>query len=248
MQLSFDSALISAFILALTRAGAWLVITPPLANRAIPSRVKIGLSAGLAIAAAPMVANPPPFGSVAFMNSLFLQLAVGFALGFMTKVLFSVFQMAGQLIDTFAGFSIAVLYDPMSESQSTIFGRLYELIAVTLFFVTGACNLMIRGFLTSFTAIPASGIDIDNLQKLLVNGMSTMLVAAIEIAGPVMVTLVLAEMVLGILAKAAPSLNVFAVGFPLRVIVAVVTITMAIPLLLPAIGSVGEQIAHNMGL
>lgn len=247
MQIPFDTYLVSAFFLALLRASAWLVATPPFANRAIPGRVKAGIAAGIALAAAPMIQDPPPFGSVAFLNSALLQVFVGFALGFMTQILFAVFSAAGQLIDVFAGFSIAMLYDPMAEVQSTVFGRLYTLLATTLFFVTGAAALLVQGFLLSFKAIPASGIRLDRFEQLLTHELSTFLVAAIEIAAPVLITLFLTEMVLGILAKAAPSLNIFAIGFPLRVIVALVAVTMAIPLLLPSVGNIVNQAVTNMG-
>jgi len=248
MNLPFDAALVSAFFLALLRGSAWLIATPPFNNRSIPPRVKAGLAAGLALAAAPMIQNPPPFGTVAFMNSAFLQLFVGIALGFMTQLLFAVFQAAGSLIDVFAGYTIAQIYDPMSETQTSVFGRTYSLVATTLFFVTGACALMVRGFLASFTAVPADGIKFDRLEQLFTHELAAFLVAAVEIAAPVLVTLFLAELVLGILSKAAPSLNVFALGFPLRVIVALSSVAMALPLLIPSVGHIADQIGSNMGL
>lgn len=246
MTIPFDAALVSAFFLALLRATAWLVSTPPFANRSIPGRVKVGFAAALALTAAPMISNPPPFGSVAFVNAAVLQLAVGFAMGLITQLIFAVFQAAGSLIDVFAGYTIAMFYDPMSETQSTVFGRMYALLAVTLFFVTGACAMMINGFIMSFKAIPASGIDLNNLEKLLTNQLGMFFLAAIEIAAPVLVTLFLTELVLGILAKASPSLNVFAIGFPLRVIVALTTVAFAIPLVVPAASSIGDEIVRAM--
>ncbi|MFZ4515040.1 MAG: flagellar biosynthetic protein FliR [Acidimicrobiia bacterium] len=246
MTIPFDAALVSAFFLALLRASAWLISTPPFANRSIPGRVKAGFAAALALVSAPMIHNPPPFGSVAFVNSAVLQLAVGFALGLITQLLFAVFQTAGSLIDVFAGYSIAMLYDPMADTQNTIFGRIYSLIGVTLFFVTGACTMMVKGFIFSFRAIPASGISLANLEQLLTRELGMFMVAAIEIAAPVLVTLFLTELVLGILAKASPSLNVFALGFPLRVIVAITTVMLAIPLLLPAASSIADEIVQTM--
>lgn len=246
MTIPFDAALVSAFFLALLRATAWLVSTPPFANRSIPGRVKVGFAAALALTTAPMIANPPPFGSVAFVNAAVFQLAVGFAMGLITQLLFAVFQAAGSLIDIFAGYSIAMLYDPMSEMQTTVFGRIYALLGVTLFFVTGACAMMINGFILSFKAIPASGIRLDNLEKLLTDQLGMFFIAAIEIAAPVLVTLFLTELVLGVLAKASPSLNVFAIGFPLRVIVALTTVAFAIPLVVPAASSIGDEIVRAM--
>ena len=136
----------------------------------------------------------------------------------------------------------------MSETQTSVFGRTYSLVATTLFFVTGACALMVRGFLASFTAIPADGIKLERFEKLLTHELAAFLVAAVEIAAPVLVTLFLAELVLGVLSKAAPSLNVFALGFPLRVIVALSSVAMALPLLIPSVGHIADQIGSNMGL
>ena len=248
MQVPFDSALVSAFFLALLRGSAWLIATPPFNNRAINGRVKTGFAAALALVAAPMIHNAPPFGSVAFINSAFIQIAVGIAIGIITHILFSIFQAAGSLIDIFAGYTIAMLYDPMADTQASVFGRAYSLIATTLFFVTGACALMVRGFLASFQAIPANGIRISSLEQLVTGEMGRFLIAAVEIAAPVLITLFLTELVLGILAKASPSLNIFSIGFPLRVIVALASVTMALPLLIPSIGRIADQIGSSMGL
>jgi flagellar biosynthetic protein FliR len=246
VTIPLDLPLLSAFFLALMRASSWIVIAPPLANRVIPARIKIGFSAAIALASAPMIKNPPVFGSTEFLMSILLQIGVGLSLGFLTQVLFSVFQGAGGLIDTFSGFTIATFYDPMAESQSTVFARLYQLIAVTLLFVTGAFQLMVLGFMRTFQVIPAGGIPLARLETVLLGALSQFLVAAIEIAGPVLIVLFLSEVMLGILTKAAPQLNVFSVSFSLRIVLALGCIAFALPLLIPSVDAISNQILEKM--
>ena len=98
-----------------------------------------------------------------------------------------------------------------------MFGRFYELLATTLLFTTDAYLILVNGFFRSFDVIPAGGLSISTISSLLTKNMGEFLVAAIEIAGPILACLFLAEITLGLLARAAPNLNVFALAFPLRV-------------------------------
>jgi flagellar biosynthetic protein FliR len=95
----------------------------------------------------------------------------------------------------------------------------------------------VNGFLRSFTVIPARGIAMTDIANALTKNIGEFFLAAIEVAGPVLACLFLTEVTIGLLARAAPALNVFALGFPLRVIVALVLVAFAVPLLSPAVGN-----------
>src|SRR5256714_4173227 len=214
----------------------------------IPITVKVGVSASLALAAAPIVAKQPlPVETTDFLGALLTQALVGFALGFLTVILVNALQAAGALIDLFAGFSLAAVYDPMNNSQVAIFGRFYELLAITLLFTTNAYLLLVDGWFRSFKVVPAKGLAIADVANVLTKNLGQFFIAAIEVAGPVLGCLFLTEVVLGVLSRAAPSLNVFALAFSLRVVIALIAVGLAVPLVGPAVSNLVSDAVAPLG-
>lgn len=238
MTIPFDPALVSAFALALVRASAWLFVSPPFNNRTVPIPVKAGIAAALALAAAPHVVDPElSLDTGPFVAALVMQVVVGVTLGLLTLLLFNALTAAGSLVDLFAGYSLASIYDPFSDTQSSVFGRFYQLLATTLLFTTNAHLILVNGFFRSFEAVPASGIVAGDVSSILTGKLGMFLVAAVEVAGPVLACLFLAELTLGLLARAAPNLNIFALAFPMRVGVALLVVAVALPLMTPALAN-----------
>jgi flagellar biosynthetic protein FliR len=231
-----DPALLAGFALALVRASAWLFVAPPFNTRIVPLPVKAGVAASFALVAAPRLGDAAlDLSTGGFIGALVVQVFVGVALGMVTMLMFTAVQAAGSIIDVFAGFHFASMLDPFSEAGTSLFGRFYQLVAVTLLFATNAHLLLVRGFLQSFEAIPVSGSLTGQLAHLLTENVGRFFVAALEIAGPVAACLFVAELTMGLLARAAPSLNVFALAFPLRIGVTLVVTAIALPLLGPAV-------------
>jgi flagellar biosynthesis protein FliR len=248
MTIPINPIVVTAFILALVRASAWLFVAPPFNTTMIPNTVKVGVAAALSLAAAHHITNPAlPNETGAFITSLVVQALVGFTLGMFTLLLVNALQAAGQFVDLFAGFSLSAIYDPYNGAQAAIFGRFYELLATTLLFTTDAYLILVNGFFRSFDVIPAGGLSMSTISSLLTRNMGEFLVAAIEIAGPILACLFLAEITLGLLARAAPNLNVFALAFPLRVVIALVVVAVALPLTSPALSNLVRDAVAPLG-
>jgi flagellar biosynthesis protein FliR len=238
VNIHFDPVVVTAFALALVRGTAWIFVSPPFNSRTIPTTVKAGLAAALALAVAPHIKDPQlSLDTAPFVGALLSQVLIGLALGMLTQLLVGAISAAGSLVDLFAGYSLAATFDPLSDHQASTFGRLYQLIAATLLFTTNAHLVLVNGFFRSFDAIPASGVTPGAISKLLTDNLGVFTVAAIEVAGPVLACLFLTEITLGLLARAAPSLNVFSLAFPLRVGVALIVVAVALPLIAPALGN-----------
>jgi flagellar biosynthetic protein FliR len=245
---TFDPVLVSAFALALVRASAWLFVAPPFNTRMIPMPVKAGVAAALALGAAPRIAEARlPMETGPFVGALVVQALVGITLGLLTLFLVSAIQAAGSFIDLFAGFSLSAVLDPMSDAQTSVFGRFYQLVAITLLFTTNAHLVLVNGFFRSFEAVPADGINSATAASLLTDTLGQFLVAALEVAGPVIACLFLTEMALGLLTRAAPQLNIFALAFPMRVVVALVIVAIALPLVGPAVGNLVDRAVFPFG-
>ena len=243
MDLTLSPGLLVGFVLAAVRAAAWLFVSPPFNTRLVPTQVKVGLAAALALVTAPRLGTSEvPTEVVPLVVAALVQVGVGVVLGFVGLLLFSAVQAAGDLIDLFGGFTIAAAYDPFSLSQSSVFGRLYQLVAVVLLFAIDGHLLLVRGFVTSFDAVPATGLALGDLSDLLTRGLGVFFLAALEIAGPLLAALFLAEVVLGLLSRAAPHMNVFALSFPFKILLTLLLASVALPLLPGAVSGLLGQV------
>jgi flagellar biosynthetic protein FliR len=222
IALTLPLASVETAMLAGVRIAAFLVIAPPFSHRAIPGQVKAMLSIGLALAVSPRLIAAGTVTSsttATFLGDLVLQVLIGAALGFLVALVFSAVQAAGNLIDLFGGFQMAAAFDPMSQTSSAQFSRLYQLTAVVLLFVSDGHHLVIAGLVRTFDALPLGvGLDLGRLAGGITSGVTDMFVAALQIAGPIMVVLFLTDVGLGLLTRVAPALNAFALGFPLKIL------------------------------
>lgn len=224
MVIPIDLASIEAVALASLRMVAFLVIAPPFSYNGFPAQVKGMLAIGLAIAVAPRVGAGYQSGDTgAFLLDMVRELAVGATLGFLVFLVFSAIQSAGSFIDLFGGFQLAQAFDPQAMINGAQFTRLFQLTALALLFATGGYQLIIGGLVRTFDAIPlAGGFDLADPAKEMVTGVTQMFLAALQIAGPLIVVLFLADVGLGLLTRVAPALNAFALGFPLKIMLTVV--------------------------
>ncbi|BAL92857.1 putative flagellar biosynthesis protein [Actinoplanes missouriensis 431] len=236
MNFEVATAEFLAVMLGTVRTGAWMMLCPPFSSRLIPVQVKALLSVGLTLPMAPYLRDTvPSLDTQDLIFSAALQFFVGATLGFITLMLFAALQAAGDLLDLFGGLTLASAYDPLSLSQSSIFGRFYNLVAVTLLFASDGHQLILRGFLQSFRTMPLdTGFNTETSTQLLVRGVAEMFLAGLQIAGPLIAVLFLADVALGLLNRVAPALNAFQLGFPVKIFLVVTLSGLAITML-PAV-------------
>jgi flagellar biosynthetic protein FliR len=236
MNWDAPTAELIAVMLGAARAGAWMLVCPPFNSKLIPGPVKALLSVGFALPMAPYLkATIPSIETSAIIASAALQVFIGAALGFVTLLLFAAVQAAGDLLDVFGGFTLAMAYDPLSQSQSSIFGRFYNLVAVTLLFASDGHELILRGFLQTFRTLPLNAsFSMGTLDRLLIKGIGEMFLSAVQIAGPLIAVLFLTDVAFGLLNRVAPALNAFQLGFPAKIFL-VLTLSSTAVVVLPHI-------------
>ena len=227
MELTFDLALIETLMLAGVRLVAFLVVSPPFNVAQFPGSVKVAIGIGIALAAMPRVTASSTIapgslltaGGGAFLGALVLQAFVGLALGFLVRLVFAAVQTAGSFIDVFGGFQMASAYDPMQGQQSTVFSKFYATTALALLFASDGYQIVIGGVVRSFEVLPLGvAPSLAALADMMTHGLAQLMVAALQIAGPLLVVLFLADVGLGLLTRVAPALNAFALGFPLKIL------------------------------
>jgi flagellar biosynthetic protein FliR len=219
MAWQFPTSSLLALLLATVRASAWLAVCPPFNTRLIPARIKALLALAVALPVTPKLTGQVPQPTVqGLLVSTAEQVVVGVALGFLTALFFAAIQAAGDMIDVFGGFSLAYAFDPMSATQSSVFGRFYNLVAITLLFATDGHQLVLRGFLNSYKTLPLDGtLSLATLSRLLSHGVGEMFLSAMQIAGPLIAVLFLTDIAFGLLNRVAPALNAFSLGFPAKI-------------------------------
>lgn len=236
MTASLPLDLVLGFLLAVVRASAWLTVVPPFNTRMIPVQAKIGLAVALAIPVAPQVAATAPEAEVGpLVVAVLMQVAIGLALGFVVQLVFAAVQAAGELIDLFAGFTIAATYDPFTNANQAVFGRFYQLLAVAMLFALDGHLMLVHGFLASFSVSPSGMPNLGAGSGELIDALGLFFLAALQIAAPLLGALFLTEVALGLLSKAAPQMNVFTLGFPIKILLTFGLVGLALPLLPRAI-------------
>jgi len=237
VTITANPELLVGFLLALVRASAWLVVVPPFGTRAIPSQVKVGFAAALALPMAKTVALHAPSLEVApLIGAVAAQVAVGAAARLRRPPVLRRRAVGRRDDRPLRRLHRRPRLRPAGQRPVLDLGRFYNLLATTLLFAINGHILLVRGFLTSFEAVSATP-TLHDLSSSLVANFATLFLAALEIAAPLMAALFLAEVALGLLSKAAPQMNVFIVGFPVKILLTLFLAGLALPLLPGTINS-----------
>jgi len=240
MYIPIDFAWLEATALAAVRTTAFLVIAPPFSFRAFPARIKAMLGVGVALAVSSTVsASYESLDTGPFFAALVIQVITGALLGMLVMVCFSAVQSAGSLIDVFGGFQLAQAFDPQMQVNGAQFTRLFQMIALALLFASNGYQLILAGVVRSFDAVPVDGmLDLTRPVELLIDTTSQMMLAAVQIAGPLVLVLFLADIGLGLITRVAPALNAFAMGFPVKILLTFLlagTVVLALPAIVSAL-------------
>ncbi len=229
--LGVDNILV--FVLALTRVAPLFIIAPAFSSRQIPTQAKVVIAVALAIGLTPSAvpADPLEGGTLALMGMLGVELLVGFSIAFALVAVTAALEVAGTLLDFGVGFSFGAQVDPVSGNQNAVLARMYGLIGVVIFLTIGGDEWVIRGIARSYELVPiGEAPDIMRLVAGADRTFASIFGSALQIAAPVLLALVLADVGFGVLTRVVPQLNVFAVGLPIKVLVGMLLIGISLPL------------------
>ncbi|MDO5698919.1 MAG: flagellar biosynthetic protein FliR [Dermatophilus congolensis] len=239
--IAFD--LLIAVLLVFTRLSVFFVVAPPFAGRNFNVRSRTALSFAIAVAVCPLVqpkVTEQYWNELGpFIAAIGFQVLAGATLGFVAQLLFASFQAAGNYIDMTGGFAMASMFDPVSGTNSSVVGRITNLIATALLFTSGGHLLMLRGLLSSFDIEMTKAPDFGAMARALIHDFGVMIGSALQIAAPVLAVLFLADLALGLVSRAVPSMNVFQLSFPVKLILTLALCSVFI-LVLP--GTVAEMV------
>lgn len=244
MNVSVDPGQLITFLLVMTRLMTVFVVAPPFAGVFVPVRVRVAMASAIALVVSPAQALTVPLEIGPLMVALVYQVVVGGLFGYLIQLLLTAPLMAGSFIDHLTGFSAAGLFDPFAATSATPAARLNQLVTSVIMVLLEGHLLIIKGVLRSYEAAPLSGIRIDSLRTVLAQGVGQLVLAAIEIALPLLVALLLTEVVLALAARAAPQLNVMVVGFAVKSLVFTMGFAVGLPLLINGSASLLDRSLH----
>lgn len=243
-------AWIGAFFWPFLRVFGVIVAEPVLGNRSVPVSVKVGFAIFVTLVIAPVLPPMPAVdpASAAGVLVAIQQLLIGLAMGFAIRIALTAAEMAGQLAGLQMGLGFAVFFDPQSSAQTAVVGQFVGLFAILIFLSANGHALVLTALAESFTALPVSTAPLHPLGlRVLVEWGAVIFYAGLLIALPVIAALLVANIAVGIMTRAAPQLNLFAVGFPITLMTGFVALYLAVPYMAPALAQLFEQAAMTMG-
>lgn len=229
---------VQVFLLVLMRVSAFIFVSPGFSLKGVPPMMKIGLSVGLST---PVYSVMPVF-SVAYSFPSFMVLAIkevliGLAIGYISLLFFSAAEMAGSFADAQAGFTMAALLDPSLGVNMSFLGKVYYWLALAIFFLGDLHHLMIQAIVQSFDQVPivatVAVVQTEGIVKLF----SMVFTAAFNLAAPLMIVALLTEILLGVLSRTVPQINVLILSMPLKVLVITIFMLAFLPVLMDNLSS-----------
>ena len=210
-----------------------IVFNPIFGRQVVPGIVKVGLSLGLSLFISETVNSfVLNYSGIDMMIVMIKELAVGLILGFIMTLFFSIFHFGGQLVDYQMGLAMATMYDPTTNSQVSISGNMMTIFYSLLFFVTNSHMNMMAVTARSYNVAPLGYEAISGEVSLyIIELFAYILIYAVQLALPWIVTIMVVEVAVGIMMKVVPNISVFVVNIQLKVICGLVILITVIPVL-----------------
>jgi flagellar biosynthetic protein FliR len=242
------TAQLETFFLVWMRCSTILMIMPIFGAAQVPAQVRVGLGLMVSFVIYPTVPTIHPLESLAaFALAIFSQFVIGALFGFVTQLVFMGVQYAGEILDLQIGFAVANVINPTTQQQVTIIGELELALATLIFLISNSHLLFFRGLGGSFGLLPLPWVALSHgTQTAVVLFFTQALMIVFQIAVPACIALFLVNVALAFLARVAPQMNIFVVGFPLQITIGLVMLILTLPLLGYALPGLFQQVPRQL--
>lgn len=228
------AAWISPIFWPFLRVLAVFTTAPVFSMRAIPVRAKVALAFFVALATQASLPNMPVIGfdDPQVLGVVVQQVGVGLAIGFAIRLVFSAVELAGEVVGFQMGLNFAAFFDPTINAQSSAVARFFGQMTSLLFLAMNGHLMVLMAITRSFHSFPLDQNFLETLKQMKLQRLGADLFAsALWIALPMIGMLMFANLAMGIISRIAPQMNIFAVGFPITLVVGLVGITVTLPML-----------------
>jgi len=226
------SAMVGTYFWPFVRIAAMISAMPVFSSNFIPVRVRLILAIALTVVIAPVIPPVPVIDALSLNGVLLIiqQLLIGVSMGFIFHIVFAAFTIGGQIVAMQMGLGFSTMVDPVNGSHTPVLSMFYILLVTLLFFILNGHLVMIGVIAQSFNTMPidVSGMAVTSFWEIVIWG-KIMFVGAILISLPAVTALLFVNMSLGLIGRAAPQLNIFAVGFSITITAGFVALMMSMP-------------------
>jgi flagellar biosynthesis protein FliR len=242
------------FVLIAARILAMIEVAPLLSGTGVPQVAKVGLAGFAAAVAFPAVkaaGYPMPDDGMAYALLLVGEAMIGLIMGFFLSIVYAAFTTAGQFFSLQMGFGASETYDPLAEVELPLMGQFLNIIAMFVFVSTsGFQKLFLVGVEGSFKAMRAADLVSrrEDIVQFVIKASSALLQQSLILAMPVLGTLFIVTVAMGLLSKAAPQMNLLTEGFPITLTVTYVIMLTALPFMMEAFSHLIEASFDDLGI
>jgi flagellar biosynthetic protein FliR len=227
MTFAIDGGQATMLFLVMLRCTGLIFTAPIFGHHAIPTLVKVGLAATFAIAlAAPAGATT---GTLPFLVAAPVEIIIGLSLGFMLSMGFQAVELAGKVISIQLGLSLGAVFSPTEQESATAIDPFFSVLAGLLFLALGLHLAIVQALANSFAAYPVGGGWPADLALTGARTISLSMELGVRVALPIALVLLMVELAVALLARAIPQINVFILGLPLKMLVGIAVLAMAMP-------------------
>ena len=240
---------VQAVVLIFIRISAILVSAPLFGSKNVPVQMKAGLSCALTIAVLPVIGFREVYltGVPSLVSAMLGEILIGIIIGFTARLIFAAVQLAGQLVGFQMGFGIVNVMDPQTSTQVAIIAQFQNIITLLVFLALDAHYWFILSIAKSFELIPPLGFCFtDSLMEAIVRLSCDMFVVAAKLAAPIIAALLFTSMALGLIARTVPQMNIFIVGFPLKIAIGLLGVGFSLPLLSYMLRNIFQEMGEDI--
>lgn len=234
---------ITNFLFILLRVSIVMSLLPFFGSKNVPAQFKIGLVFATAIILTPVIDFTVAKADIPFV--VMREIIMGIVLGLLARFVFLAVEIAGQVMSNAMGLSLATVFNP-EFGQSTELAHTYGIITMLIFLAMDAHHDLISLFVRSYEWIPAGGIAIGDVAAEVISATSLIFIMAVKISAPVVIAMLITNLLLGFLYKAAPQMNIFFIGYPLYLLVGFIVIFISMPVTVSAIGNYFSLMKNEM--
>jgi flagellar biosynthetic protein FliR len=245
----FSEQQVAGFLLVLGRISPLFILAPLFSNKLIPARAKSIVAVALAVGIWPIAAHAGTqhhisLDALPFAALMLKEVLVGVVFALILAALFAALSTAGSLMDTLIGFSFGALVDPVSGNNSSLLSNLYAMLGVAVFVAIDGDAWVIQGLARTYDAVPLLGApSISSATQAVQMAFANVLPAALMVAAPVLLAIVLSDAALGVVTRVVPSLNVFSIGFAAKIAIGLTVMAASLPFVA---GWVDDQLQQSV--
>ena len=220
MELSFTVERLEFYLLIMVRVSTFIVSAPFLNNTNVPRSVKTGLAVFLSlVVSGSLVYQPLEYvGVLGFAGLILKEAVVGLSLGYIANVCSYIVNFSGQIMDMEMGFSMAHIMDPSTRIQSTVTGNLYSYMVMLMMLTTGMHYYIIEAIMDSFKLVPVGRVVLhEQMYLVMLKFIVDYFIIGFRIILPMFASILLINIVLGIMVRVAPQMNMFVIGMQIKI-------------------------------